>query len=155
MGEPGWRRVEMEERSSGWNTPGLGNKEARAAVAGRGNVKKDSGKNMHREGRRCMEKAERRTMWPSCRDKIGPDRPELGFLVQTENCGPSYTVVYNLFPTFNMPEDLQIFDDDDLHQALKDELGLIRMVTKLNTVQGKGKGIVNILDIGEDDCVDD
>ncbi|KAJ7435978.1 hypothetical protein B0H11DRAFT_2366060 [Mycena galericulata] len=40
-----------------------------------------------------------------------------------------------------MPEDLQIFDDDDLHQTLKDELGLIRMVTKLNTVQGKGKGI--------------
>ncbi|KAJ7440806.1 hypothetical protein B0H11DRAFT_2252623 [Mycena galericulata] len=64
-------------------------------------------------------------------------------------------LVYNLFPTFNMPEDLQIFDDDDLHQTLKDELGLIRMVTKLNTVQGKGKGIVNILDIEEDDCVDD
>ncbi|KAJ7440838.1 hypothetical protein B0H11DRAFT_2252655 [Mycena galericulata] len=64
-------------------------------------------------------------------------------------------IVYNLFPTFNMPEDLQIFDDDDLHKTLKDELGLIRMVTKLNTVQGKGKGIVNILDIEEDDCVDD
>ncbi|KAJ7437836.1 hypothetical protein B0H11DRAFT_1935682 [Mycena galericulata] len=40
-----------------------------------------------------------------------------------------------------MPEGLQIFDDDDLHQTLKDELGLIRMVTKLNTVQGNGKGI--------------
>ncbi|KAJ7458018.1 hypothetical protein B0H11DRAFT_1738037, partial [Mycena galericulata] len=43
-----------------------------------------------------------------------------------------------------------------LLQTLKDELpGLIRMVTKLNTVQRKGKGNVNILDIEEEDCVDD
>ncbi|KAJ7444958.1 hypothetical protein B0H11DRAFT_1930745 [Mycena galericulata] len=127
-------------------------------------------------------------------DKIGPDHPELGFLVRTGNCGLSCP--YILAQTFehssgrsfqrihrassmlgvshfaHLPPGSILVQVPDkvkltavavvsrntaiLLQTLKDELpGLTRMVTKLNTVQRKWKGNVNILDIEEDDCVDD